>query len=73
MLKVFYTDLSYCKERQSFVISFTAYTVYIRNWLYIAKSIIYLSKSKQNPLKVAGYEPASFVKHNFSQVIFKDF
>ena len=34
--KVFYIDLSYCKERQSLVIPFT---VDIRNWLYIAKSI----------------------------------
>ena len=30
-------------------------------------------ETKENPLKVAGYKPEIFVKHNFSQVIFKDF
>ena len=67
MQKVFHTYLSNCKERQSFVIALTADTAYIRNWLYI------WAKFEQNPLKVAGYETASFVKHNFSQVILKNF
>ena len=31
------------------------------------------AETKQNPLKVAGYKPATFVKHNFSQVISEDF
>ena len=30
-------------------------------------------KTKQNPLKVAGYNPATFVKLNSSRVIFKNF
>ena len=31
------------------------------------------SKTKQTPLKVAGYNPATFVKLNSSRVIFKNF
>ena len=30
-------------------------------------------ETKQNLLKVAGYKPTTFVKYNFSQVIFEDF
>ena len=31
------------------------------------------SKTKQNPLKVAGYKPATSLRLNSSQGIFKDF
>ena len=37
------------------------------------KSILNVGETKQNTVEVAGYKPPTFVKRNFSQVIFEDF
>ena len=96
MRKCFYIDLSYYKERQSFVIPFIADVRSRLNIKYLLQLTFftlpfvfrfpYLNleaatenyslkqmflKTKQNPLKVAGYKPVTFVKLNSSQVVFK--
>ena len=74
----------HCKYKQLiifiiayFIVHYTPYPVLHILFLkattenYSLKQVF--SKTKQTPLKVAGYNPATFVKLNSSRVIFKNF